>query len=93
MIRFDDVTIRRGPRVLFSGASFSLFRSEKVGITGENGSGKSSLMALVRGELSPDAGHFEMPGNLEIAHVSDVGEVGKSGTHPNSVASVANTQS
>ncbi|MEN9704323.1 MAG: hypothetical protein RLZZ393_202 [Pseudomonadota bacterium] len=70
MIRFDDVTIRRGPRVLFSGADFSLFRAEKVGITGENGSGKSSLMALVLGELSPDAGHFEMPGNLEIAHVS-----------------------
>jgi ATP-binding cassette subfamily F protein 3 len=70
MIRFDDVSIRRGPRVLFSGASFSLFRGEKVGITGENGSGKSSLMSLVRGDLSPDAGHFEMPGNLEIAHVS-----------------------
>ena len=70
MIRFDDVSIRRGPRVLFAGASFSLFRGEKVGITGENGSGKSSLMSLVRGELTPDAGHFEMPGNLEIAHVS-----------------------
>ncbi len=70
MIRFDDVSIRRGPRVLFAGASFSLFRGEKVGITGENGSGKSSLMSLVRGELTPDAGQFEMPGNLEIAHVS-----------------------
>ncbi|MEY4761314.1 MAG: hypothetical protein RLZZ200_1170 [Pseudomonadota bacterium] len=70
MIRFDDVSIRRGPRVLFSGANFSLFRGEKIGITGENGSGKSSLISLVRGELTPDAGHFEMPGNLEIAHVS-----------------------
>ncbi|MGC4028915.1 MAG: ATP-binding cassette domain-containing protein [Steroidobacteraceae bacterium] len=70
MLVFDDVTLRRGPRILFAGASFSLFRGEKIGITGENGSGKSSLMALVRGELAPDAGHFEMPSGLEVAHVA-----------------------
>ncbi len=70
MLNFTDVTIRRGPRVLFSGATFGLFRGEKVGITGENGSGKSSLLALVRGELHPDAGSFEMPADLAIAHVS-----------------------
>jgi ATP-binding cassette subfamily F protein 3 len=70
MLNFTDVTIRRGPRVLFSDATFGLFRGEKVGITGENGSGKSSLLALVRGELQADAGSFEMPSNLAIAHVS-----------------------
>jgi ATP-binding cassette, subfamily F, member 3 len=69
MIKFDAVTLRRGPRILFAEASFSLFRGEKVGITGENGSGKSSLMALVQGQLQPDAGHFEMP-KLEVAHVA-----------------------
>ncbi len=56
--------------MLFAHADFSLFRGEKVGITGENGSGKSSLLALVRGELHPDAGHFTMPGNLAMAHVA-----------------------
>jgi len=70
MLKFDSVTIRRGPRVLFAEASFSLFRGEKVGITGENGSGKTSLLALVRGELQPDAGHFTMPSNLSVAHVA-----------------------
>ena len=70
MLKFDDVTLRRGPRILFAQANFSLFRGEKIGITGENGSGKSSLLALVRGELQPDAGHFEMPGNLAVAHVA-----------------------
>ncbi len=70
MLNFTDVAIRRGPRVLFSGASFSLFRGEKVGITGENGSGKSSLLSLVRGELQPDAGSFDMPSQLAVAHVS-----------------------
>ena len=70
MLKFDSVTIRRGPRVLFADASFSIFRGEKAGITGENGSGKTSLLALVRGELQPDAGHFEMPTGLAVAHVA-----------------------
>ena len=70
MLNFVDVAVRRGPRLLFAGASFGLFRGEKVGITGENGSGKSTLLELVRGTLHADAGVFEMPGNLVTAHVS-----------------------
>src|SRR5580700_7502746 len=70
MLNFCDLTLRRGKRVLFSGATFSLFRGEKVGITGENGSGKSSLLALVLGELTPEAGSFDMPSQLATAHVS-----------------------
>jgi ATP-binding cassette subfamily F protein 3 len=70
MLNFTDVSLRRGPRVLFADATFGLFRGEKVGITGENGSGKSSLLALVRGQLQPDTGTFEMPANLAVAHVS-----------------------
>src|SRR6202044_1811171 len=70
MLNFTDVTLRRGPRVLFADASFGLFRGEKVGITGENGSGKSSLLALVRGDLHPDSGSFDMPADLAVAHVS-----------------------
>jgi ATP-binding cassette, subfamily F, member 3 len=70
MLNFTDVSIRRGPRVLFSEATFGLFRGEKVGISGENGSGKSSLLALVRGDLQPDTGTFERPANLAVAYVS-----------------------
>jgi ATP-binding cassette subfamily F protein 3 len=70
MLNFTDVTLRRGPRVLFADANFGLFRGEKVGITGENGSGKSSLLALVRGVLHPDSGSFERPAELAVAHVS-----------------------
>jgi ATP-binding cassette subfamily F protein 3 len=70
MLNFSDVSIRRGTRLLFSGATFSLFRGEKVGITGENGSGKTSLLALVRGELQTDSGTFDMPSQLAVAYVS-----------------------
>src|ERR1700722_16117697 len=70
MLNFSDLSLRRGKRVLFTGATFSLFRGEKVGVTGENGSGKSSLLELVRGELTPEAGSFDMPSQLAIAYVS-----------------------
>ncbi len=70
MLNFTDVTLRRGPRVLFADTSFGLFRGEKVGITGENGSGKSSLLGLVRGDLHPDSGDFDMPPGLALAYVS-----------------------
>jgi ATP-binding cassette subfamily F protein 3 len=70
MLNFTAVTLRRGPRVLFADASFGLFRGEKVGITGENGSGKSSLLSLVRGDLHPDSGSFDLPPGLAVAHVA-----------------------
>jgi ATP-binding cassette subfamily F protein 3 len=70
MLNFTDLAVRRGPRVLFAGATFSIFRGEKAGLTGENGAGKSTLLELVRGALTPDAGSFEMPGNLVMAHVA-----------------------
>lgn len=70
MLHFSDVALRRGTKLLFSGATFTLFRGEKVGLTGINGSGKSSLLAMVRGELQPDAGTFEMPSNLVTGYVA-----------------------
>jgi ATP-binding cassette subfamily F protein 3 len=70
MLNFSDLSIRRGTRLLFEHATFNLYRGEKVGITGENGSGKSSLLALVRSEVAPETGSFDMPGNLSVAYVA-----------------------
>lgn len=70
MLNFKNLSLRRGVRVLFSNASFTLHKGEKVGLTGANGVGKSSLFALLRNELHPDEGDFSMPPGLEIAHVA-----------------------
>ena len=71
MLNFTDLTIRRGQRPLFSGATFSLFRGEKVGITGENGSGKSSLHVAGARRAAAGCRHASRcPRNLSIAHVS-----------------------
>jgi ATP-binding cassette subfamily F protein 3 len=62
-----DLTLRRGPEPLFEKVNFTVFRGEKAGITGANGSGKSSLFAAIRGELSADRGDIERPPNLKNA--------------------------
>jgi ATP-binding cassette subfamily F protein 3 len=70
MLNFNNVTLRRGTTVLFKDASFTLHIGQKVGLTGANGSGKSSLFALIRGELTPDAGAIGLPPRLTIAYVA-----------------------
>jgi ATP-binding cassette subfamily F protein 3 len=69
MISARDLTLRRGPEPLFEQANFTIFRGDKLGLTGANGAGKSSLFAALRGELGPDRGDVLMPNNLKIAHV------------------------
>jgi len=64
-----DLTLRRGPEPLFEQVNFTVFRGDKVGITGANGTGKSSLIAAIRGELAADRGDIDRPANLKIAHV------------------------
>ena len=51
MLSARDLTLRRGPQPLIERASFTVFRGNKVGLTGANGTGKSSLFAALRGEL------------------------------------------
>ena len=70
MLSFSGLSLRRGTRLLISDASFTIYRGEKVGIVGANGCGKSSLLALILGELQPDAGSFDMPSQLVVAHVA-----------------------
>ncbi|MFQ5643082.1 MAG: ATP-binding cassette domain-containing protein [Thiogranum sp.] len=70
MLRFNDLSLRRGTRLLFEHASLQIHPGQKVGITGANGCGKSSLFALLLDELHADAGDFHRPADWVIAHVA-----------------------
>ena len=70
MLELRNVSLRRGPRLLFSGANLVLHSGQRVGVTGANGSGKSSLFALLRGELHADSGDCHLPANWTIAEVA-----------------------
>lgn len=70
MIQFKNLTLSRGTKVLVEQASFQLHPGHKVGLTGANGAGKSSLFGLLRGELHAEVGHLDIPPNWVIAHVA-----------------------
>jgi ATP-binding cassette subfamily F protein 3 len=69
MLAARDLTLRRGPQALFELVNFTVFRGNKVGITGANGTGKSSLFAAILGELAPDHGDIDLPAAIKMAHV------------------------
>ncbi|MDH0896673.1 MULTISPECIES: ATP-binding cassette domain-containing protein [unclassified Pseudomonas] len=69
MIRLLNLTLQRGPQRLLEGAELTLHAGQKVGLIGANGAGKSSLFALLRGELGPDAGDCQLPADWRIAHM------------------------
>jgi len=70
MLKFSALSLRRGPRELLRDVNCIIHKGQKVGLTGANGVGKSSLFALIRGLLQPDAGDFSMPPAAVIAHVA-----------------------
>jgi ATP-binding cassette subfamily F protein 3 len=70
MLQFDHLTLRRGPRILFEDAHFQVHPGQHVGVTGANGTGKSSLFELVLGGLHADAGDLRRPTDWVIGHVT-----------------------
>ncbi|MDR3393870.1 MAG: ATP-binding cassette domain-containing protein [Parasulfuritortus sp.] len=70
MIRLTQLTLIRGTKPLIETADLTLNPGEKIGLIGANGSGKSSLFALLRNELHPDAGDVDFPSAWRIAHVA-----------------------
>jgi heme exporter protein A len=67
MLNAHDIICSRGGRTLFSGVSFSLKPGESLRLTGPNGIGKSSLLRLLAGLLSPVGGAIERSGRVALA--------------------------
>jgi ATP-binding cassette subfamily F protein 3 len=70
MLKFSNLSLRRGVKELLHDVSLVIHTNQKVGITGANGVGKSSLFALILDELHADSGEFSLPTNTVIAHVA-----------------------
>ena len=70
MILLRNLSFGRGSRMLAERASLQLHPGWKIGLTGANGSGKSSFFALLRREMQPEAGDLEIPAVWAIAHVA-----------------------
>jgi ATP-binding cassette subfamily F protein 3 len=70
VIQFRNLRLARGAKVLIESASLQIHPGWRVGLTGANGSGKSSLFAALRGALHPDQGDLERPPAWVLAHVA-----------------------
>ncbi len=70
MIRLSQLTLIRGTKVLLEGADLILNPGQKIGLIGSNGTGKSSLFALLRDELHADHGEVDFPRHWRVAYVA-----------------------
>jgi ATP-binding cassette subfamily F protein 3 len=70
MLALTNIALRRGRTVLIENASFQVHAGQRMGIIGANGCGKSSLFAMLLGELEPDDGELALDSRDEIAHVA-----------------------
>lgn len=69
MIRLETIKLQRGTQILLNDTSLTLHPKQKAGFIGANGAGKSSLFALLRGQLNLDGGELYIPKEWRIAHM------------------------
>lgn len=70
MIQLEHFSIRLGGRVLFKTDTMQLHPGWKIGLTGVNGAGKSSLFAALLGKVSADEGSLTRPQSWTVAHMA-----------------------
>ena len=64
ILEVKNLTHSFGDKILYKNATFELFKGEHMGITGQNGTGKTTLLRSIIGDLTPDSGE-----NSEIARI------------------------
>jgi len=69
MISVSDIAVYFGARDLFSGVTFNIRAHDRIGLTGLNGTGKSTLLKVLAGELTPDSGYLSKPKGLRIGYL------------------------
>ncbi|QXL85359.1 ABC-F family ATP-binding cassette domain-containing protein [Comamonas sp. NLF-1-9] len=70
MLTLNKLSLRRGTKLLLDGASTAIQPGERVALVGRNGAGKSSLFALLQGQLHEDGGELLLPAHWRIASVA-----------------------
>lgn len=70
MIFFTDLTLKRGQTLLLENANATIHTGQKVGLVGKNGCGKSSLLSLLKNEMSAEGGEAKFPAHWAISWVN-----------------------
>ncbi len=72
MISIGGLTVAYGGFTLLDNIDFHISETDKIGLVGKNGAGKSTIMKLICGEQSPTSGHIDMPSNLRIGYLPQI---------------------
>jgi ATP-binding cassette subfamily F protein 3 len=70
MITFRNVTLRRGTSDLLKQINWTIYHKQRIGVIGANGSGKTSLFAMLLREIQPELGDLDIPRHVKLAHVA-----------------------
>lgn len=70
MIILRDISLRRGSKLLLEDANITVQPGQRLAVIGANGCGKSSLFALLLGEMAQDAGSIEGLEKMRLAHMA-----------------------
>ena len=69
IVNIENISKIYGEKVIFDETSFGIQQGDKIGIVGINGTGKTTLLRMVRGEEVPDSGQIVRQNGLKIAFV------------------------
>jgi ATP-binding cassette subfamily F protein 3 len=70
MLHINDLTFRIEGRLLLDHATAGIPTGHKVGLVGRNGTGKTTLLKIICGDLSPESGTITVPRSARIGHVA-----------------------
>ncbi|TDT41619.1 ATP-binding cassette subfamily F protein uup [Halospina denitrificans] len=67
VLTLESVQLAFGMQPLLDGAELRIERGERICLLGRNGEGKSTLLRLITGEMTPDAGEVSVPDGVRVA--------------------------
>ncbi len=70
MLTISNLIYRIGGRVLFDNAGVQIAANQRIGLVGRNGTGKSTLFKLIKGDLSPDSGAINISPRTKLGDVA-----------------------
>ena len=74
MISIDDVTVAYGGFVLLDKINFHISETDKIGLVGKNGAGKSTILKLICDIQSPTSGRIDKPNDISIGYLPQIME-------------------
>ena len=77
MLQIQNISFRLGGRALFERATLSIQEGQKIGLVGRNGTGKTTLLRLIQGDITPDNGSIEMSPRTIIGTVAQEAPAGQ----------------